>query len=213
MSDRTKLRTLALLTGFTPLVLVILIQALSQSHGWWLTLLATVVGAGALVVTLDRITFGVHLVVRDASSVEHATKTELPKQRMVNREVAMSALRERVERAEQFSPLCVALIDVSHIGDLDVESAGGVIRKTLREHDWATNISHDRYLIALQTQQNAERALSRLRSCLSDVPSRVPVGYTMTTYGDTIDDVLERAEAALAKAVDLGGDALVAAEI
>ncbi|MHB8462807.1 MAG: nucleotidyl cyclase domain-containing protein [Vulcanimicrobiaceae bacterium] len=210
MNDRTKLRTLALLTGFTPLLLVVVIQLVLRADDWWMTLLATVVGAAALTVTLDRITFGVRLVPH-ANSPEQPT-AQRSDARIVNREVAMSALRERVERADHFTPLCVALVDVSRIGDLDTESAGGVIRKTLREHDWATNIDNARYLVALQTHHNADRALARLRSCLSDVPSRVPIGYTMSIQGDTIDDLLERAESALAKALEIGGDTLVAAE-
>ena len=211
MNDRTKLRTLALLTGFAPLLLVVAIQVVSHADYWWMTLVATVVGAAALTVTLDHITFGVRLVPHMHAAEQPARQRA--DARIVNREVAMSALRERVERAEHFAPLCVALIDVSRIGDLDAESAGGVIRKTLREHDWATNIDNARYLVALQTHHNADRALARLRSCLSDVPSRVPIGYTMSIQGDTIDDLLERAESALGKALEIGGDTLVAAEM
>lgn len=150
-----------------------------------------------------------------------------------NRRHALQQLQQALARAESW-PLCAVLLDLDHFksvndelghaaGDLVICDFARQLQASIRREDGCARLGGEEFLLILPTagrgQATAivERLLARVRQArpLAERPER---GYTCSAglaeaqWGETVEALLQRADAALYRAKAAGRDRLVTAD-
>jgi diguanylate cyclase (GGDEF)-like protein len=151
-----------------------------------------------------------HLVERSEliADLEHRTRTD-PLTGLGNRRALASWLRLRNGVAT------VVILDLDHFkrfndeyghvaGDHLLRRFGATLRRHLRRGDCAVRLGGEEFCVALASLQSdvAEAFIARLRDALAMDPSGVTfsAGVAVAVHGETADEVLARADAALYEA-------------
>jgi diguanylate cyclase (GGDEF)-like protein len=163
-----------------------------------------------------------HLVERSEliADLEHRTRTD-PLTGLGNRRALASWLRQRNGVAT------VVILDLDHFkrfndayghvaGDHLLRRFGATLRAHLRRGDCAVRLGGEEFCVALASLQTdvAQAFVARLRDALAADPSGVTfsAGVAVAVHGETADDVLSRADAALYEAKRSGRNRTVLAE-
>ncbi len=137
---------------------------------------------------------------------------------LFNRRHFLSALHERISRAKRYDATSAVLfIDINRMklindehghgaGDFALVHAAQLVRAHIRDTDVAARLGGDEFAIILeevdeaQAQAKAEQIDNVLRStrCLygtTELPMSASIGWTMVRPQDTVDALIERADA------------------
>ena len=129
------------------------------------------------------------------------------------RGVGLEALQREIDRARRTGePLVAAFVDVDGLktvndnyghfaGDALLRDVVDALRSRMRSYDLIVRLGGDEFLCALPagTVKDAQRRFEDLNSELSAGPTArsVSVGFTELRDGDTLEDVIDRADRAL----------------
>lgn len=143
--------------------------------------------------------------------------------------------RELAHTRRNQSPLCVAMVDADHFknvndtlghgfGDTVLEELAVRFEAALRPHDRVYRYGGEEFLVMLPetSLQDAVQVMDRLRSAVcestitegeNEVSLTVSAGVALTRDRDAIEDVIERADAALYQAKSSGRNRVIAVNI
>jgi diguanylate cyclase len=207
-----------------------LFKAMTASSAWLLTQVDS--ARGELVSTRQQLN-KVHaeLEQQQALAVTDAL-TSMPNRRGI----AIALSRELSRSRRNKTALCVAMLDIDHfkhindrfghvVGDKALVHFAALIRPSIRETDMAGRYGGEEFLLVLPdtTVTGAEFVLNRLIEKLEHAPLavdgeqvslRFSAGLAQWCAGETAEQFVERADAALYRAKDAGrGRVEVAAEV
>ncbi len=164
--------------------------------------------------------------------------TRDPLTRLPNRRTLMEHLDREAARTDRRNPasqaLCVCMLDVDlfkrvndtyghQVGDAVLRRIAAALRRSLRGGDFVGRFGGEEFLLILpeNTREDAERAAERIRRGIAvlRIPE-LPAGETMTVSlgvavhrpGETVDQTLGRADAALYEAKHRGRNHVVMAD-
>jgi diguanylate cyclase (GGDEF)-like protein len=151
-----------------------------------------------------------------------------PLTRINNRARVLDALAyAKIRYDRRADPLCVCLLDVDQLkdindtlghraGDLALQAVAGIARDELRAIDAAGRYGGDEFLLVLSGTERdgardcAERIRGRIArsDCIANTHRQVTVSGGVAQYrqGESLEDTLQRADAALYRAKSAGGN-------
>jgi diguanylate cyclase (GGDEF)-like protein len=144
--------------------------------------------------------------------------------RLFNRRMGLATLEHEVARAHRSErPLTVLMCDLDHFkqlndtfghlqGDAALRAAAEVMRRTVRRSDTICRYGGEEFLVVLPDTNTADATVlaARLftavetRGAEIGMPLTMSIGLTLLRQGDTVEDVLQRADHALYASKDQG---------
>ncbi|MDR3204064.1 MAG: GGDEF domain-containing protein [Deltaproteobacteria bacterium] len=145
--------------------------------------------------------------------------------KLYNRGSFMEILQEQIEKFGAYSPtMSILIIDVDNfkkvndtlghlVGDSVLVQVADILRTSLRKNDYPARFGGDEFTVVApdtnteQSHKLAEKLRHRIQAHnfnTGDIPVTISVGYTIYRAGETIQNVLRRADKALYDAKQMG---------
>jgi diguanylate cyclase (GGDEF)-like protein len=154
-----------------------------------------------------------------------------PLTKLYNREHAIGQLQELVDKFDSANPIVVIMADIDHfkqindnhghlVGDIVLKDIAFRIRGAMRSFDFVGRYGGEEFIIVLQNTDSDEgyEVAERIRQRIYELPVQhdgqrhlitISMGLSQVQNGDTVSDVIQRADEALYTAKNNGRNRVI----